>query len=71
VHNYNILVKDMALLPNQRVKYIFYNKWLIGVNIEYPIYAQIIKDMVMREGKCTRVLSNKACKCIIDLCCTI
>ena len=72
VHKYNIPVEDLTLLPKQRVKYIFYNKWITGVNIQYPMYASIIKDMVMmREGKCTRVLSNDACKCIIDFCCTI
>ena len=49
-----------------------YSKWLSNVNVEYPIYAEIIKDMiVMREGRCTKMFLNEDCKFIIDFCCII
>ena len=72
MHKYDFDVDDIISLSKQRVKELCYNKWLSGVIEEYPIYAQIIKDMMrMREDRCTRLFSNEDCKFIINFCCII
>ena len=72
VHKYDLAVDDIVSLYKHKVKELCYIKWLSGVNIEYPIYAQIIKDMIeMREGRCTKVFLNEDCKFIMDFCCII
>ena len=72
MHKYDFDVDDIISFSKQRVKELCYNKWLSGVNDEYPMYAQIIKDMIkMREDRCTRLFSNEDCKFIINFCCII
>ena len=42
------------------------------MNNEYPMYAQIIKDMIgMKEVNGTRAFSNEECQIIIDFCSVI
>ena len=72
LNKYDIVADDIISLSKHKVKEIWYSKWLSSVNVEYPIYAEIIKDMiVMREGICTKVFLNEDCKFIIDFCCII
>ena len=72
MHKYDFDVDDIISFSKQRVKELCYNKWLSGVNDEYPIHAQIIKDMIkMREDRCTRLFSNEDCNFIINFCCII
>ena len=72
LHKYNIEVDDMLSLTKHQAKELCYNRWQLGINEDYPIYAQVIKDMiVMREDRCTRTFSNDDCKAIINFCCTI
>ena len=72
MHKYDFDVDDIISLSKQRVKELCYNKWLSGVIEQYPIYEQIIKDMMrMREDRCTRLFSNEDCKFIINFCCII
>ena len=72
LNKYDIVADDIISLSKHKVKEICYSKWLSSVNVEYPIYAEIIKDMiVMREGRCTKVFLNEDCKFIIDFCCII
>ena len=60
MHKYDIVVDDVLSLSKDSVKELFYSSWYDSINVEYPMYAQIIKDMVvMREGRCTRVFSNE------------
>ena len=62
----------MLSLTKHQAKELCYNRWQLGINEDYPIYAQVIKDMiVMREDRCTRTFSNDDCKAIINFCCTI
>jgi len=43
-----------------------------GINNKYPMYAQIIKDMIgMKEVNGTRAFSNEECKIIIEFCSVI
>ena len=71
LHKYNIEVDDILSLTKHQAKELCYNRWQNGINEDYPIYAQVIKDMiVMREDRCTRTFSNKYCKAIINFCCT-
>ena len=72
MHKYDLEVDDILLLSKERVKELCYNRWLSGINVEYPMYAQIIKDMTgMREDRCTRLFSNEDCKFIINFCCIV
>ena len=49
----------MISLSKQSFKELCYNKWLSGIIIEYPRYAQIIKDIIgMKEESGTRLFSN-------------
>ena len=59
LNKYDIVADDIISLSKHKVKEICYSKWLSSVNVEYPIYAEIIKDMiVMRERRCTKLFSN-------------
>ena len=49
----------MISLSKQSFKELCYNKWLSGIILEYPRYAQIIKDIIgMKEESGTRLFSN-------------
>jgi len=72
LNKYDIVVDDILSLSKHRAKELCYNKWLSGVNIEFPVYVQIVKDMIeMREGRCRKEFLNEDCKFIIDFCCLI
>ena len=72
MHKYNLIIDDIKTLSKTNIKEHFHSTWLTGINIEYPIYAQVIKDMIaMKEIKCTRAFSNEECKIIIDFCSVI
>ena len=59
----------MKSLSKHSFKELCYNEWMSGINIEYPRYAQIIKDMIgMKEESGTRLFSNDECQYIIDFC---
>ena len=69
MHKYNLVIDEMKSLSKHSFKELCYNKWMSGINIEYPRYAQIIKDMIgMKEESGTRLFSNDECQCIIDFC---
>ena len=69
MHKYNLVIDEIKSLSKHSFKELCYNKWMSGINIEYPRYAQIIKDMIgMKEESGTRLFSNDECQCIIDFC---
>ena len=72
MHKYNLIIDDIKSLSKKRIKEHFHSTWLSGINNEYPMYAQIIKDMIgMKEVNGTRVFSNEECQIIIDFCSVI
>ena len=72
MHKYNLIIDDIKSLSKKRIKEHFHSTWLSGINNEYPMYAQIIKDMIgMKEVNGTRVFSNEECQSIIDYCSVI
>ena len=69
MHNYDLVIDEIKSLSKQSIKEHYYNKWLSGINNEYPMYAQIIKDMIgIKEESGTRLFSNDECQYIIDFC---
>ena len=70
MHKYDLVIEDMLSLSKQKIKNLCLNKWMSGIKDEYPMYAQIIKDMIlMKEGNDAKIFSNDECNCIIDFCC--
>ena len=72
MHKYNLIIDDIKSLSKTNIKEHFHSTWLSGINNEYPMYAQIIKDMIgMKEVYGTRVFSNEECQIILDFCSVI
>ena len=66
---YDLVIDDMLSLSKQKIKNHCLNKWMSGIKVEYPMYAQIIKDMIlMKEGNDPSIFTNNECNCIIDFC---
>ena len=72
MHKYNLTIDDIRSHSKRNIKEHFHSTWLSGINNEYPMYAQIIKDMIeMKEVSGTRAFSNEESQIIIDYCCII
>ena len=70
MHKYDLVIEDMLSLSKQKIKNLCLNKWMSGIKDEYPMYAQIIKDMIlMKEGNDAKIFSIDECNYIIDFCC--
>ena len=66
---YDLVIDDMLSLSKQKIKNHCLNKWMSGIKDEYPMYAQIIKDMIlMKEGNDASIFTIDECNCIIDFC---
>ena len=71
-YKYDISVENITKFSKCKLKKHCYSKWLSQVDVSYPSYASIIRDMVlMTEDRCTRIFSNDECKRFIDFLCTI
>ena len=80
-YKYEISMDDITNLSKFKLKEHCYTKWLSKVDPLYPMYAGIIKEMIlMTESRndfivnnviVERWLSNEQCKHIIDSLCTI
>jgi len=69
---YNLSIDDIRSLSKTNINRHCYNKWLTVVDNDYPIYAGIIKEMLMmKEERCIRTLSNDDCNFVIKFLCTI
>ena len=42
MHKYELEVDDKGKLSKHCVRDLYYNKWISSLNVEYPIYVQII-----------------------------
>ena len=80
-YKYDISMDDIMELSKYKLREHCYSKWCSKVEPLYPMYASIIKEMIlMTESRCNfivnnvvveRWLSNEQCKHIIDSLCTI
>ena len=80
-YKYDIRMDDIMDLSKYELRKHCYSKWCSEVEPLYPMYASIIKEMIlMTESRCNfivnnfvveRWLSNEQCKHIIDSLCTI
>ena len=69
---YNLSIDDIRSLSKTNINRHCYNKWLTVVDNDYPIYAGIIREMLMmKEERCIRTLSNDDCNFVIKFLCTI
>ena len=69
---YDISVDNIINSSKGKIRKLVYNKWISGINENYPIHANVIRDMLgIREERYTRILSNDECKFIIEFLCTL
>ena len=69
---YNLSIEDIRSSSKTNINRHCYNKWLTVVDNDYPIYAGIIKEMLMmKEERCIRTLSNDDCNFVIKFLCTV
>ena len=72
MHKYEFEIEDLISISRNKVKEHCYNKWISGVNDEYPMYAQIIREMIMiKEGRCISEFTDEECDFIIKFCCVV
>ena len=69
---YDISINNIKSMSKTHINRYCYTKWRIGINDEYPIYAGIVREMIMmKEERCIRTLSNDDCNFVINFLCTI
>ena len=59
-HKYDMVNDDITIWSKSKIKDMCYNKWLSNVNENYPIHANVIREMIMmKEGRCIRTFTNE------------
>ncbi|CAL4174079.1 unnamed protein product [Meganyctiphanes norvegica] len=72
MHKYEFEIEDLISISRNKVKEHCYNKWISGINDEYPMYAQIIREIIMiKEGRCISEFTDEECDFIIKFCCVV
>ena len=57
VYKYKININDILTMPAVKIRKVVYNKWFPSFNTDYPIHANVIKDMLgKKEEWYTRIL---------------
>ena len=70
INIYDILTMSAGKI--RKVRKVVYNKWFSSINPDYPIHANVIKDMLgIKEERYTRILSNEECNFFIEFLCTV
>ena len=71
-HKYGLDLENILILSKNKVKDLVVSKWKAGINAVYPLYAQIMSEMIMmKEDRCTRTFLNDDCQFIMDFLGTI
>ena len=71
LYKYDISINEILSSTKGKIRKMFYNKWLTGIDQEYPFRANIVKDMYgIKEERYTRIYSNNECNDIIEFFCT-
>ena len=66
-HKYDMVNDDITIWSKSKIKDMCYNKWLSNVNENYPIHANVIREMIMmKEGRCIRTFTNEECDMFIS-----
>ena len=69
---YKINIDDILTMSAWKIRKVVYNKWFSSINSDYPIHANVIKDMLgIKEERYTRILSNEECNFFIEFLCTV
>ena len=72
MHKYNLRIYELVSFSKKCIKEHCYSNWIYNVNEEYPIYAQMINELItMKEGRSYRSLSNEDCNIFIEYLCNI
>ena len=59
MHKYNICVDDILETSKKKINEHCYQKWLTGINAEYPINAHIIRELIrLKEGTLDVFIDN-------------
>ena len=71
LYKYDLSINDILSSAKGKIRKLCYNKWLKGIDQEYPFRANIVKDMYgIKEERYTRIYSNNDCNDIIEFFCT-
>ena len=71
-YKYKINIDDILTMSAGKIRKVVYNKWFSSINPDYPIHANVIKDMLgIKEERYTRILSNEECNFFIEFLCTV
>ena len=71
-YKYDVSTDDILKFSTGRIRKVVYNKWLSGINADYPTHANVIKDMLgIKEELYTRILSNEECNFFIKFLCVV
>ena len=70
-YKYDLSIDDILTSAKGKLRKLIYNKWIRGIDQEYPFRASIVKEMQgIKEERYTRIYSNKDCNEIIKFFCT-
>ena len=70
-YKYDMNLNDILTSSKGKIRKLIYNKWINGIDQEYPFFANIVKDMQgIKEERYTRIYSNNECNDIIEFFCT-
>ena len=71
-HKYGLDLENILIMSKNKIKDLVVSKWKAGINAVYPLYAQIMSEMIMmKEDRCTRTFLNDDCQFIMDFLGTI
>ena len=72
MHKYDLINYNLVSLSKKCIKEHCYSNWIYNINEEYPIFAQMITELItMKEGRSYRSLSNEDCNIFIEYLCNI
>ena len=74
IYKYDLVMDDVLTYSKDKMKKHCYAKWLAGIDIEYPRYAQIVRDMTTVKEYRNRTeeeFSDDECNFVINFVCTI
>ena len=64
-------LNDILTSSKGEIRKLIYNKWINGIDQDYPFLASIVKDMQeIKDERYTRIYSNNECNDIIEFFCT-
>ena len=72
LRTYGLTIEDIMIMTKNKIKDFCYSKWISHINVDYPIYAQVIREMIeMKEERCKKIFMNEDCNRIMKIHSTI